>query len=320
MRLLRFPKENDLGQTRVSAIRTGARFDRASMPSQQLMGWQGATFVTGIRATLMAPQGSASGSADLADTVMGFYERFPCGGDQVTHDDRWSRLPWMDEAFEPRDHIGQTVLDLGCGIGTDMQRFLESDARVVGVDFALRPLLHAMARLKAAPISGGWDLVRADARCLPFRSDVFDYFYSNGVLHHIPDHKRAIAEIRRCLRLGREGTVLVYHRRSLMTILTMLVRLIGLRKRSDTPPTRVFGANATAATRAGLAEVLHHPLIKYFSRKALKKEMFDEGLTTVSIKAYDWSFPLSRLIALKNSTILDRWFGRFLVARIRKLA
>jgi ubiquinone/menaquinone biosynthesis C-methylase UbiE len=54
----------------------------------------------------------------------------------------------------------------------------------------------------------------ADAEALPFADTSFDLVYSWGVLHHTPNTKRALDEIRRVLKPRGEARVMLYSRRS----------------------------------------------------------------------------------------------------------
>lgn len=54
----------------------------------------------------------------------------------------------------------------------------------------------------------------ADAEGLPFADASFDLVYSWGVLHHTPDTRRALGEVRRVLAPGGEARVMLYSRRS----------------------------------------------------------------------------------------------------------
>ncbi len=260
-----------------------------------------------------------TGDEPLWLKVRDFYEVHPCGGDASVEDSRWHRLPWLENEFRPAAYAGKRVLDLGCGIGIDMERFLEVEAVVVGVDFASKPLAYARDRLANADERGKWHLVRADARFLPFKGEVFDHFYSNGVLHHIAEYRKVLQEAHRCLKGGHEGTVLVYHWRSLMTWLTVLLRLASRKQGGDGGRfLSVRSVEESTAMRAGYEEVVRHPLIQYFSRRALERSIHEAGFDITRVRAYDWAFPLRHRME-KKAGLLDRWFGRFLVSRIVKV-
>src|SRR5262249_17226698 len=130
--------------------------------------------------------------------------------------------PWLRDAAGFAAHPGQRVLEIGCGMGTDLAQFVRGGAGVFGLDLPPRPLGIAPTRLEregAAP-----KLVRADAERLPIRSESFDVVYSFGVLHHTPGIDLAIAEVHRVLRHGGTFVLGLYHRHSAFYWLnTMLV-------------------------------------------------------------------------------------------------
>lgn len=94
---------------------------------------------------------------------------------------------------------GNLILDLGCGGG---QELLTLNGQVVGVDVSRTSLAQA-ARFYQAVLA-------ADARRLPFASEVFDYVVSVFLLEHFePALKdRVISEMVRVLKPG--GRLVVY--------------------------------------------------------------------------------------------------------------
>lgn len=271
-----------------------------------------------IETPLVLAEPMALAAAGDNRSVMEFYERFPCGGVETEDDERWVRLPWLQRAFEPDGHEGKRVLDLGCGIGIDAEKFVEGGAMLVGVDFALKPLRIASARLKNHGVQGNWHLVRADLRALPFKSGAFDYVYSDGVLHHILGYETAIQEAHRCLKNGGRGTALLYHKWSLMTVLTVLVRQVPWRNQIESGILRALGFRQSKATEAGLAEVLRHPVIQYFTRSLVREKLREAGFVTASVDAYDWLYPLLRRMSNTLPGAIEQRLGRFLVAKFRK--
>jgi SAM-dependent methyltransferase len=117
-------------------------------------------------------------------------------------------FPWLasqvDWPVEPR------VLEVGCGAGW---MWAEAAARLpVDLDLTLTDLSHGMVA-EAIDRVGSLGRYRrtvgrvADAQELPFRSQSFDVVIANYVLHHVPDTRRALAEMARVVRPG--GTVVV---------------------------------------------------------------------------------------------------------------
>lgn len=95
------------------------------------------------------------------------------------------------------------VLELGCGPGylwlrnTDR---LPAEAAIVLSDFSAGMLEVAKDGLK--DYSETFDFAVVDAQEIPFANHAFDIAVANHMLYHVPDRKKALAEIRRVLKPG----------------------------------------------------------------------------------------------------------------------
>src|SRR5205807_1080625 len=98
---------------------------------------------------------------------------------------------------------GKDVLEIGVGLGTDFTRFVRAGANAHGVDLTQAAIELVHHRLELEQLSA--DIRVGDAERLPFEGESFDLVYSWGVLHHTPDTRRALAEVRRVLRPGGEA-------------------------------------------------------------------------------------------------------------------
>jgi len=121
--------------------------------------------------------------------------------------------PWMPQVMEFAQHGGQDVLEVGGGIGTDLAQFAAHGARVTDVDLAAGHLRLAEENFQLRGLQGRF--IHRDAESLPFPDGSFDLVYSNGVLHHTPDTRAVVAEIRRVLRPGGRAIVMLYAENSL---------------------------------------------------------------------------------------------------------
>lgn len=92
-----------------------------------------------------------------------------------------------------------SVLDVGAGTGRALHRLRQalSDARVVGVEPVAE--LRAVGHQNGVPDD---QLIDGDATALPFGDDEFDFVIETGVLHHVPEPAKAVAEMMRVARLG----------------------------------------------------------------------------------------------------------------------
>ena len=105
--------------------------------------------------------------------------------------------------FLPHLHAGMRVLDVGCGPGSITLGLAERVAPgpVVGVD--IQPA--QVQRARALAVAHGAATLRfevADLYALPFADGSFDAAFAHGVLMHLREPARALAEVRRVLRPG----------------------------------------------------------------------------------------------------------------------
>ncbi len=96
------------------------------------------------------------------------------------------------------------VLDVGCGTGRGA-RYLAARAGFVEAVDPSRAVLTATRVLADVPNAR---VTQASVESLPFPDASFDFVMSLGVLHHVPDTARAIAQCVRKLKPG--GWFLVY--------------------------------------------------------------------------------------------------------------
>ena len=130
--------------------------------------------------------------------------------------------PWMPRVMEFEKFRGARLLEVGCGMGTDLLQFARGGARCTGVDLTPRWIEITRHRFKLYGADG--DFMISDGERLPFQSDTFDVVYSNGVLHHIPDTAGSIREVHRVLRPGGVAKIMLYHRNSLNYWLEIVLR------------------------------------------------------------------------------------------------
>lgn len=97
----------------------------------------------------------------------------------------------------------RVVLDAGCGAGRWAAEVSARGPRVIAVDLGSS---IDVARANTDPERVA--CVQADVRALPLRTGSVDWGYSLGVLHHIDEPAKGLAEVARSVRRG--GSVLVY--------------------------------------------------------------------------------------------------------------
>jgi arsenite methyltransferase len=99
---------------------------------------------------------------------------------------------------------GETVLDIGCGAGTDLllaARRVGPDGFAIGIDMTEAMRDRARTCATAAGLTNV-EVHRADATALPLPDVSVDVVISNGVLNLVPEKEKAFTEIYRVLRPG----------------------------------------------------------------------------------------------------------------------
>jgi SAM-dependent methyltransferase len=113
------------------------------------------------------------------------------------------------------------VLEAGCGMGIDGMRFARAGARYTGMDFSPTAIELARRNFEQQGVEGRF--VLGSITDLPFPDRSFDLTYSMGVIHHLPETRRAVEEMHRVLRPGGQAVVMVYHRDSFNYVFSIMV-------------------------------------------------------------------------------------------------
>lgn len=207
---------------------------------------------------------------------------------------------------ELRPPAGATFLDAGCGPCAHTARLARRGFNVRAIDFSESALEMARDYLKKTWLDGRISLQREDLTRLSFPDASFDYVLCWGVLMHVPDVGRAVAELAWVLRPGgalvlSEGNM---HSPEAVT-LRGVKRLLG-RERADVKETpagveywKERGAGALVTRQANIGW-----LIERFESHGLRLSkrvagQFSEAYAMVSAPA------LKRLVHGFN----DFWFG-----------
>ena len=180
--------------------------------------------------------------------------------------------PWMPATMGFDKFPGVRLLEIGCGMGSDLLQFARGGSECTGLDITPRSVEITRHRFRLYGLSGNFML--SDGEHLPFANESFDVVYSNGVLHHTPDTTGAIREVHRVLRKGGTAKVMLYHRNSLNYWIEIVLRR------------GVLGAEFLRGRSAEdiMSRVVEHsehnarPLVKVYSRREMHElfSMFEE--------------------------------------------
>lgn len=138
-------------------------------------------------------------------------------------DYRFDKLRYLPELVDFGGFRGQRLLEVGCGIGTDLARFAGGGAVVTGVDLSQTAIGLAAKNLAGLGLTG--DLRVGDGEALPFADASFDVVYGHGVLQYAARPERVIAELHRVLVPGGLGIFMVYNRISWLNALSKVMKV-----------------------------------------------------------------------------------------------
>jgi SAM-dependent methyltransferase len=234
----------------------------------------------------------------------------------VDRDRYVSYAPWLPAAAGFTAFRGRRLLEVGCGMGTDLSQFGRGGAETFAIDLTPRHLRIARQRLEheSLPVRLG----RADGEALPFLDGVFDVVYSFGVLHHTPGIDQAISEIYRVLKPGGTLVLGLYHRGSVYWwFYTIFLRGV------------VKGGLFTKGYRRLVADIERHdhsdavPLVRAYGRRQLRRmlKQFRSIRTEVHhLSPSDFSYfaPLLGALPRRVMSFFERRLGWYVFAKAVK--
>jgi ubiquinone/menaquinone biosynthesis C-methylase UbiE len=142
---------------------------------------------------------------------------------QEIEDYRFEKLHYLPRVVNFAGYSGQSVLDVGCGVGNDASRFARGGARTTGVDLAPRSIELAKRNFQQRGLSGVFQVMNGEH--LDFPDDHFDLVYCHTVLHFTPHPERMLAEIHRVLKPGKEAIVMTVNRHSWMQLMHRVAKV-----------------------------------------------------------------------------------------------
>ena len=115
---------------------------------------------------------------------------------------------------------GKSVLEIGCGIGTDAVNFVRNGAIYTGIDLSGESIKLAKQRFDVFKLEGKFIEYNAeDLDKLFCNGEKFDLIYSFGVIHHAPNPKKIVSHFPHLLKENGEVRAMLYAKNSWKNIL-----------------------------------------------------------------------------------------------------
>jgi ubiquinone/menaquinone biosynthesis C-methylase UbiE len=103
---------------------------------------------------------------------------------------------------------GKSLLDIGPGRGQESHNYAKHGANVTVLEYVEQGVRIAETRRDIFKFD--FPIIQGTATDLPFQDNTFDAVFSYGVLHHIPDMKKALTEVERVLKEGGIAKIMLY--------------------------------------------------------------------------------------------------------------
>lgn len=251
------------------------------------------------------------------EIVKEYWDNEPCGTRGVVYPEgtrnyydaiakyRYSIELFIDKFVEIPRWKGKKVLEIGCGVGTDLVEFAKEGVKVTAIDLSSRSVEITKKRLNVYGLVG--DVLEGDAENMMFGDSEFDMVYSCGVLHHTPDIEKAIDEIYRVLKPSGEIRIMLYHKPSIvclqMYLLFGLLRFRPFRSIDDI----LANHHESKGTKAYTIN----------EAKLLFRKFRDVKIDT-TVTAYDIRYAWGKYLPMWCRNIIPKCLGWYILVRGRK--
>ena len=164
-------------------------------------------------------------TAEVQKQVQAYWNAKPCDSGFTTikrlsaefffevETERYRLQSHILELLDRFDWDGKRVLEIGTGVGTDARQLIQRGASYTGINIDAGSTVATATALQVFGVPG--HVLQCDATRMHFPNASFDFVYTFGVLHHIPDVEAAMREIVRVLKPGGEVLAMLYNRTSI---------------------------------------------------------------------------------------------------------
>jgi ubiquinone/menaquinone biosynthesis C-methylase UbiE len=183
--------------------------------------------------------------------------------------DWWNKIgiKHIKNNFRGRNHL--SLLDIGTGTGfviKTLTRHLDKKYQVFAYDLS-QSMLHQAKKTVNDMNENQYNFICGDAEVLPFPDDFFDVITINGVLHHLPNHRRCLQQVTRTLKS--KGILIIAHEPNNKFFKSPIVRFMA------TVYKKLGGSVVKVSDR--IQEMVNNELVSsgYIERELTKDEIMD---------------------------------------------
>ena len=151
---------------------------------------------------------------------------YPMGSPEFFHEleeYRYEKLNYLPRLVDFSAYGGRDLLEIGCGLGIDLQRFAHGGANVTGIDLSKTAIELACQYFKQNGQNAALCVMNGES--MHFVDNSFDVVYAHGVLQYTVNAAKMIAETHRVLRPGGQAIMMVYNKYSWLSLMRKLTNV-----------------------------------------------------------------------------------------------
>jgi ubiquinone/menaquinone biosynthesis C-methylase UbiE len=142
---------------------------------------------------------------------------------QELDDYRFDKLRYLPQVVDFSGYKGKRLLEVGCGVGTDLVRFARGGAIVTGIDLSETSINLARKNFEQNGLPAVLRVMNGEA--MEFPDNTFDVVYAHGVLQYTAHIQQMVRELHRVLKPGGQAIMMVYNRLSWLNALSKLMKV-----------------------------------------------------------------------------------------------
>jgi SAM-dependent methyltransferase len=148
----------------------------------------------------------------------------------------FDKLNYLLDLVDYSAYKGKKVLDLGCGIGTDLARFAAAGAEVYGVDLSQKAIDLISKNFELRGLKGKFQVMNGEE--MDFSDNSFDMVFAHGSMQYSADTDQMFAEAHRVLKPGGELISQLYNREGWLIRMSKLFKV--KLEHDDAPAFKLF--------------------------------------------------------------------------------